>query len=303
MIEIARALAPTFLIIALAALLKRAKVFTPGAWEGMERATYFVFFPVFLFHALATANFKGFDVWPLAYAILCGVVTMAAALAVVHRVAGIHGPAYSSVYQGAIRWNSFVAIATLQGLYGRTGITLAAVAFAAIVPLVNTLSVFVLTRHAGRETSLRLAAASVLRNPLVLACLLGIAANAVGLPLPGPLNETLKILADASVTLGLFTVGAGLDFMGLVSQPRILALTAALKLFAMPLFMAGYCVVFGVSGPARAVAIVADSVPTATNAYILARQMGGDSVLMANIVTFTTLLAFVTMPVMVWALA
>lgn len=303
MITVVSALLPTFLIIAIAVAIKRAQILPEAAWLGMERTTYFVFFPVFLFRSLADANFEGYDVWPLAYALLAGIGTMAVTLAIVRIPLGATGPQYTSIYQGAIRWNGFVAVATLQGLHGTIGATLSAVAFAAIVPVVNVLCVLVLARHATGETSKRLIMKSVVTNPLVVACVLGIAARAVSLPIPGPIDATMKVLADASVSLGLFSVAAGLDFRGLVSNPRILAATAFLKLFAMPAFMALYCTLFHVTGAGRAVAVVAGAVPTAANAYILARQMGGDAPLMANIVTATTLLAFITMPVLVWLLA
>ena len=297
------ALLPVFLIIGLAAVLHRTNFLPAAAWDGMERATYFVFFPVFLFRALASADFGGFDVWPLAFALLSGIAVMAAILALLRRWLGLSGPQYASLYQGAVRWNSFVGVATLQALYGTVGVTLAAVAFAAIVPVVNTLAVLVHTRHAGSGATWHIVAKTLARNPLILSCVAGVAAQVVNLPIPGPIESTLSVLSDASIALGLFTVGAGLDFGGLRSQPRLLGIIAGLKLVAMPLMMLGFCLLYNVTGPARGVAVVAGAVPTATNAYILARQLGGDAPLMANIVTVTTLLAFFTMPIIVWAFA
>ncbi len=297
------ALLPTFLIIGLAALLHRAKFLPEAAWDGMERATYFVFFPVFLFYTLADARFAGFHVWPLAFALLSSIAVMAGVLALLKKPLGVTGPQYSSLYQGAIRWNSFVAIATLQALYGAAGITLAAVAFAAIVPVVNTLSVLVLTRHSGANATARIVIGSLARNPLILGCAAGIAAQLVHLPIPDPIESTLSVLSQASIALGLFTVGAGLSFSGLRTQPRLLATVSALRLLLMPGLMLAFCLIYNVSGPARGVAIVAGAVPTATNSYILARQLGGDAPLMANIVTLTTILAFVTMPILVYLFA
>ncbi len=303
MTSVLAALLPVFLIIAFSMVLKRAHMLSEPAWEGMERATYFIFFPVFLFRALADAQFGGYDVWPLAAALLCGIASMAAILWALRHRLFITGPKYTSLYQGAIRWNGFVAVATIQGLYGSEGAQLMAVAFAVIVPVVNTLCVLVLTRHAAAETSARAVMKALATNPLILACVAGVAWRAAGLSMPAAIDSALKVMADASIALGLFTVGSGIDFFGLFEHPRILGLAAGLKLLAMPLMMWGFCVVFGVTGPARAVAVVAGAVPTATNAYILARQLGGDSVLMANIVTATTILAFIAMPAMVWWLA
>jgi hypothetical protein len=45
--------------------------------------------------------------------------------------------------------------------------------------------------------------------------------------------------------------------------------------------------------------VIAAAVPTATAAYFLARDMGGDAPLMAEITTLQTVLALATLPVAV----
>lgn len=296
------ALAPVVLLIAIAGVLHRTGFLPEAAWRGMERATYYVFFPAFLFQSLAEADFRGFQVWPLAAALLSAIAVMACLLALVRRILRLDGPAYSSVYQGAIRWNSFVAIVLLKQLYGQTGTTLAAVAFAAIVPVVNTLSVYVLSRHAGPDGRLSLAIKAVARNPLILACLAGVLWQFGGLPVPHAIHTTLTLMGRTALVLGLFTIGAALDFSHLRASPRLLVLVGTLKLLVMPVLMATFCTLYNVQGPARTVAVVAGAVPTAANAYILARQLGGDSVLMANLISVMTVVALVTMPLAIWFL-
>ena len=51
-----------------------------------------------------------------------------------------------------------------------------------------------------------------------------------------------------------------------------------------------------ISGVVAGALIIAFFVPTASSAYILARQLGGDTETMSSIITFQTLLAFVFMP-------
>lgn len=303
MIAALAALTPVFLLIVLAAALHRSGFLPQPAWDGMERATYFIFFPVFLFQSLADADFSGVQIWPLASAVLSGIAVMAVILPLARAPMRLGGAEYSSVYQGAIRWNSFVAIATVQGLYGPAGVTLATIAFAAIVPVVNMLSVYVLARHAGPGARASLVIKSVIANPLILSCLLGIGWQLLHLHMPGPIDGALRLLAEASISLGLFTVGAGLEFGHLKTRPGVMAVVTLLKLILMPVTMAAFCTLYNVTGPERGVAIVAGAVPTATNAYILARQLGGDAPLMAAIVSITTLAAFITMPLAIYFLA
>jgi malonate transporter len=77
----------------------------------------------------------------------------------------------------------------------------------------------------------------------------------------------------------------------------------ALKLLVMPLLVAAGAIALGIEGPAKMAALICAAVPGASSSYILARQLGGDAPLMANITTAQTLAAMVTMPIMLWVLA
>ncbi|HEB97225.1 MAG TPA: AEC family transporter, partial [Sedimenticola thiotaurini] len=68
----------------------------------------------------------------------------------------------------------------------------------------------------------------------------------------------------------------------------------------MPALMFLGCLLFGIDGLPRTVAVLAGAVPTASSSYILARQMGGDHQLMANLISVQVLLAAATLPLMIW---
>ena len=74
-------------------------------------------------------------------------------------------------------------------------------------------------------------------------------------------------------------------------------MATGLKLLVMPALVLGAATVLGLTGAALSVALIAATVPTAAASYILARQMGGDAPLMAEIITLQTVLAMITMPV------
>ena len=56
---------------------------------------------------------------------------------------------------------------------------------------------------------------------------------------------------------------------------------------------------FGLSGVNLAVVAILRFVPAASNAYILAKQLGGDAPLIAKILTLQTILAALTMPIVI----
>lgn len=294
-------LLPVFAVIALGQIIRRTRLLPQEVWPPLDRLNYFVLFPALILHTLVTAELGALTIAPMAVALLAAIATMVGVLTVLRRLVPMSGPQYSSVFQGTLRWNGFVALAALANLYGAPGVALAAIAIAVLVPTLNVLSVLVLTRNVGgTPPTLPQTFLILIRNPLILACAVGVGWHATGLAPPAAAAMLLDILGSAALALGLLSVGAALRLEGGVASPLLVALTSALKLVAVPLLIAAWTWTFGIEGLTRTVAIIVGSVPTATSSYILARQLGGDAELMAVLVTASTLAAIVTMPLAAW---
>ena len=61
----------------------------------------------------------------------------------------LDGPAFTSLFQGATRWQTFIALAVAGSLFGEFGLALASVAAVAMIPILNVISVWVLARYAA----------------------------------------------------------------------------------------------------------------------------------------------------------
>ena len=303
MLPILLALAPVFLLIFIGHGLKRWGVFEGGFWMGVERLTYFLLFPALLVETLAEAEIAAGVAGPMALAMIAGVLAVTAIALLLRTRLRADGPGFSSIYQGAVRPNTYVGLAVAAGAFGRPGVSLAAICVAATVPLVNLLSVAVLSRYAGASAArARAVAVAVATNPLILACLTGILLNLTGLGLPPVLDRLLAALGSASLPLGLMAVGAGLD-LGAARRagPRV-GIAAAFKLLLLPGLTASALLAFGVGGTAYGSALLYASLPCSASAYVLARQLGGDAALTASIITFQTLAAILTMPLVLTVL-
>jgi hypothetical protein len=211
---------------------------------------------------------------------------------------GVDGPAFTSLFQGAIRWQTYVALSVARNLYGADGLALASVAMIALIPLGNVVSVLVLARYASPEKqSARAIMMTVVKNPLIWACVIGLGINVAHLPLPKLWHEVADALGASSLAIGLLVNGAGLRLQGLL-RPSLAAATGVIfKLALMPTLAIAFGVWFGVTGTGLVIVAVCSAVPTAPSAYVLARQMGGDAPLLAQIITLQTILAAVTMPI------
>jgi hypothetical protein len=202
----------------------------------------------------------------------------------------------SSVVQGAMRPNSYFGIAVSALFFPQQTAALVMLALALCLPVVNLLSVLALSWWSGRKTDLAGVAKTLAANPIILSTLAGISASLLGLSLPLPLLNTLDILAKSALALGLVCVGSGLVFSLDGLRPAALALASFLKLLVLPVVASRICAAFGVSEPVALAACFYCALPTAPNAYIMARQLGGDARLMASMITLQTLLAAATIP-------
>ena len=149
MIAVLSALIPVFAIIAIGAVLRRLQLMSDDVWRAVERLTYFVLFPCFLFGAIAFADFSSEPIGRLALLLSAAMIAMAAIAYPFRKWLKLDGPAFTSLFQGAVRWNSYVALGAIAAVLGSKGLALAAIAVAIMVPLANTLCVVVLVRHAA----------------------------------------------------------------------------------------------------------------------------------------------------------
>lgn len=295
------ALAPVFLLIALGLGLKHSLMRLDTQWHGLERLTYYVLFPALLVQTLVKADLGKVPIAGVGGALFLAALLMAVlclALRPVLARCAIDGPAFTSLFQGATRWQTYVGLAVSGSLYGAPGLALASVAMVAIIPLVNVMSVAVLAHYASPERrSGRDIALTIVRNPLIWACAVGLALNQLHVPLPKLWHDVADALGQASLAVGLLVTGAGLHFEGLMRSRLAALLGVSLKLAAMPAIAIALASWFGVSGQGLVIVAVCSAVPTSPSAYVLARQMGGDAPLLAQIITLQTMLAAVTMPI------
>lgn len=297
MLDIALSLLPVFALIALGAVVARTKLLSAEGWQGLERINYWVLFPALLFASIVTADISRGDAGRLALAVIAADVVIALAVLGARPFLRLSGPAFTSVFQGSVRWNGYVGLGLAGSLLGDGGLGLAAVAAAVLVPLNNLMSVYVLSRFAGAErASIRQTLRSIALNPLILATVSGGLLLAAGLQPPRPVLETLDLLGRATIALGLLCVGAAMDLGPLRRAGVTVLSTSAVKLLVAPALAFGACLALGLTGAPMVAAVLCMAAPLAPSSYILARQMGGDATLAANLVTATTLLSLVTVP-------
>jgi malonate transporter and related proteins len=295
------ALLPVFLTIVVGYGLRRTRLIAEDHWAAVDHLCYYVLFPAIMFKEIAGADFTGVPVWGMAFAMMLAIIAMSLVLfalrAPLQQAMRLDGPSFSSFFQGATRWHTFIALAIIPIYFGQGALALGGLAAAAMTPLLNVINVAVISYTArGEAPTLRELGRSFIRNPFIIATVGAILWRTFNLPMPDIAIKTLGIIGSGALGLALLAAGAGLRIDEALSAKAPVVAATALKLLAMPLLMAVFLTLFGVTGQAFAVAVLCGAVPTGSGAYVLARQMGGDAPLVANILTLQVICAVVTIP-------
>jgi predicted permease len=132
---------------------------------------------------------------------------------------------------------------------------------------------------------------------LVLACVAGIVISYTGFTIPSLAESVIEILSQPALPIGLLAVGAGIRFVTLKEQSWQLLVAVINKLAVFPALVLAACVLFETPNSVAVILLLLTALPAPPSAYILAKQLGGNESLMANIITLQTLAAFFVIPV------
>lgn len=286
-------LLPDFLLILSGFALRRSNLLSAAFWAETEKFVYFVLFPSLLFRSLARATLDLQASLPMLALGLCFTVSAFLLGNLAKPLFRMSQQSFAAGNQGAYRFNTYVALAVMGTLAGNDGIAVIALLCGAMVPVVNLMAVWQLSRDSEQGMLQEL-----LRNPIIWGILAGLAANLSGLVIPAPLFKAIDHLAAAALPLGLLTVGAGLRFAAVARHLGPLCYWNIVKLLLLPLLTVSLLPYFGVQGIYRDAALVMSMLPTATSAYILAVRMRADGQLAAAVVTTSTLAGMLTLPLM-----
>ena len=291
------ALLPVLLMILLGAGLRRIGFLSAECFEGLNRLAFWVGLPCMLFIEIAGTKVSGGDALRISAVIMATSLLMLLPAFALGRMFRMKSPAMRAFNQGVFRGNlvyvglPVVLFALPPDSEVRATVVLA---LAPTIPFFNILSVLLLLRpDAGTRGRWWLGMlGGMARNPLILACLLGMAALALDVQLPTALHRAVDGIGKLGLPSALLALGASLTWERLRGQGAPAFAAALLKVGLMPLigfFIARAC---GLDGALLTVCLLYLTTPTAVASYVMADQMGADADLAAGIIVVGTVLAF-----------
>jgi hypothetical protein len=212
---------------------------------------------------------------------------------------GSHG----AFIQGAYRSNFLlIGLPLARNLFGETGVAVASVALPIVVPVYNFFAVLVLTLFVHDEVLKEKTKVSylkliieILKNPLIIASVLGLVFSLLKVPIPVFLNRAMEDVGSIATPLALILLGGQFSFAALHGRLKLAFIATFLKLLFLPFIVMGIAVILGFRGVELSTILIIFASPSAISGYIMAKNMGNDSELAGQIIILTTLFSSISL--------
>ena len=291
---------PLFLIMLLGYILYQTRFLNDGFVSVANKLVYNVTLPVMLFIDLATTDIRGsFDA---GYVGFCAAVTVVSILIIwglsrwLLRDKSIVGEFVQGCYRSSA---AILGGAFIQNIYGTSG--MGGLMILGSVPLYNIFAVLILTLESPQEhrESLRKklwrSIGSILKNPTLIAIVLGLVAGLIRLPLPAVATKTMSSLGGVTTPMALLIIGAGFQGKAALAKIGPTALATAVKLLILPAVFLPLAIALGFTNEKLVALLVMLGSITTPSAYVMAKQLGHEGTLTASVCAATTVFSALTL--------
>lgn len=297
------AILPILFTILAGYLIAALRIVPRDKWDGINALNFNILIPATLIYSIAVSDLSGIASGTWIWALLLTLAVAAAVVLALRFLVGpdrLSNPRFTTLFQATTRWNAFIALAAGEQFIGSNGIALLALAMAVLIPIINVGNIVVLAAFGKVRASFRAVLSSILQNPLVIGCAIGLLINLTGMDLPGPLLSAVDLVARAALGIGVLAVGAGIALNRLVNTSWQVWLGVTLRLVLVPLVFVVLAASLRLSLDEALAGVLIFGVPAAANGYVIALRMGGDADLYADLLTWQTILSLALLPV--WAM-
>lgn len=294
--------APIFGLILVGYLAGRFEILPEGTGKGISDFTFILAIPSLLFRTIVHADFTDADIvgtWG-SFFLAAGTSWLLSSLVAVFvlRRAAREAPAISmaAVFGNTVMLGLPLAVAT----YGPGATPTIALVLALHAPtlwLTGTLHQAFADANsggAGRPDAKALAG-ELLHNPIIIGIGCGLVWRLSGIPLAGPPDEIVKLLAQAGIPTALIALGLTLTNFRIKGQGPTLGLVCVTKLVVMPALawlLATY--VFTLPPMMAGIVTILAAMPTGANAYLFAQRHQAAVNSSSGAVALGTLMAVLT---------
>lgn len=294
---------PNLALMALGYYMQRRAVVNAGFIEVASNMVFNYCLPCLLFFSVLKSNV---NISEQSWLLIAGFITtfVLFVMAEIYAKFFIEKQEDKGVFvQGVFRSNmAIISLATVSNAYGSEGLGIGAVYMGVITILYNVLAVITLSRTSEKSGGIlnqsKDIAAKIIKNPLIVALVAAFIYKALNLPMPPEfINTTGSLLGAVALPLALICAGATLDVKSMMRLSGVSMQASIGRIIVAPLVAVLTGVAMALPPMHFGVLFLMVASPVAAASYVMAKAMGGNDVLAANILGFTTVFGMIGMAI------
>ena len=300
---------PIFFTTILGSIIRRQWLVSDDFWRGLEKLSFYILFPSMLFENTSKVDFTNSEFTRLTLALVTVNLIISAILIAYQLHNDYNRIQFTSVFQGATRFNNYIFFAVGASALGEEGLKIISTVSPYLIILTNIMAVMsfahyipIDNRRLIKRNSILLLVKLISTNPFVCASIAGVSLNYFQITLSPSIAQTIHNFSNSALTVGMLIVGAGLQFKIKQEQFTQVIFTSSIKLLLMPIITFIVLWIMNITGTSQYVGILFSCLPCASSSYILSRQLGGDPETMSSIITFTTIFSILSLSLFTYIL-
>lgn len=300
------AVVPIFLLMLLGYMLRIWKVADKKAFDTINRLVFKVFLPILLFYNIYQTDAEEMFQPRLVLFVIVGMVLVfLVGYAAVFKLTS-DNPRRGVMLQAFFRSNyAILGIPLVDFICDGRATGLASLMVAVVVPLINVLAVTTLERFrsSGEKTELKKLFWGILKNPLIIGCVVGIIFFIGRWKLPFVVERAVADVSKIASPLAIVVLGASFTFSSIRGYVKEIAVIVITRLVLVPLLALPLAASLGFGSEEMACLLIIFGGPVAVSSFSMAQQMGGDENLAAHAVVFTSAFCLLTLFIWIYVLS
>ena len=295
-----RVVIPMAIMVGIGMLLRIIKLADEPTMKKVDKLIFNVFMPMLSFYNIYKTDFSQLS--QIGYIVFgCGVLTLLfiGCMVIVPKLVKPM-PTAASLGQAIFRANYLIfGAAVAESIYGAGNFGMITLLGAVAVPMYNAQAAILLERARNSSASPKKLLLAIAKNPTVIATILGVSVNLLGIGMPVLVLDVVQDLAGLTTPLSFLSIGVTLK-LGAVEKKAYLISGILLRLILVPAAVIPLAILCGFRGQELCALMILFAAPTAVSSYPMAVAMDADGDFAAQMVAYTTIFCLPT--IFLWTL-
>lgn len=301
--EIISILIPIFLVMGLGALSVFFKIFSVSDSYIFSRYDFYIGFPILIFYSLLHTDFGKIGNGAFLAANVFNLASIVILVLLFSYLFKVKRKLIGMLLLAGIFGNiAYMGIPLNEMLFGKEGAGYASAVVGIVSIFCFSIGIFFLEFFSSARVAVSMLAKNLIKNPIIIGTVLGMAASALSLQFPAPLENFLSFVSKSASPIALFAVGMFLAQKFVVAEKGIIIALCFLNLIALPLMTLGIGQIFGLSGTSLKVSFLQAAMPLAVTNFVIAQKYKLYENAIASAIVISTILSVLTIALAIFFL-